>query len=103
PVSSRPARFDYWPYPESSTRWSADALLHGRSCHNRRKFRALFTRPAGVSYHGQYARTADSTGSDPVAAADANDRRHERGQGKAQALARAQVQEETGQVARQAY
>src|SRR6202022_517529 len=46
-----------------------------------------------VSSHGEYARTDSSADSNPLAASDADDRRNERGQGKARALAGTQVEE----------
>src|SRR5947209_17698085 len=55
----------------------------------------------GENGHVQYARTVASTDPDIGAAPDSNDGRHAGGQGKAQALARAQIQETAARTARQ--
>src|SRR6266446_4630769 len=60
----------------------------------------------GVSNHGEYARTDPSADSDPLVASNPDDRWNERGEGKAQALARAlaEAQEDkAGRVSGQTY
>src|SRR3954468_20661989 len=81
---------------------AATTLILMPSWHNRMICGILGLRPE-ISSHGQHARTDPSADCHPFAASDADDRRNERGQGKAQALARPQIEEETGKAARQAY
>src|SRR6201747_447771 len=94
------ARSGSW--PSCLSRFAAPTLLAMPSWHNRTTCGILGVRPE-ISSHGQYARTDPSADSHPFAASDADDRRNARGQGKAQALARTQIDEETGEASRQAH
>src|SRR5678816_4475019 len=53
--------------------------------------------------HGLYARALRQTGPDPVAATAPDDGRHAGGEGEAEALARAQLGQETRRTAGQAH